>query len=111
MSNSLVLGKMKNETCGVPVKVYTFITEGHHESKKAKDINKNVVYDELKDQYYKNILFIRLYMRHEMNRIKRQDHNIGSYRIIKIYLPFYNDKKHIIKDRYESLSHFHKSIR
>ena len=40
---------MKNETCGVPVKVYTFITEGHHESKKAKGINKNVVYDELKD--------------------------------------------------------------
>ena len=46
-----------------------------------------------------------------MNRIKRQDHNIGSYRIIKIYLPFYNDKNHILKDRYVSLSHFHKSIR
>ena len=88
-----------------------FHNRRYHESKKAKGINKNVVYDELKDQYYKNILFIRLYMRHEMNRIKRQDHNIGSYRIIKIYLPFYNDKKHIIKDRYESLSHFHKSIR
>ena len=58
--NDLVVGKMKDETYGVPVKgfvelkakIYTFITEDNHESKKAKGINKNVVFDELKHEDY-----------------------------------------------------------
>ena len=37
--------------------------------KKQKKINKNVVDDELKYEDYKNVLFNRSYMRHEMNRI------------------------------------------
>ena len=61
-SNNLLVDKMKDETYGVPVKgfvglkskMYNFITEGNHESKKAKGINKNVVDDEI---------------RHEINRI------------------------------------------
>ena len=47
---------MKDETCSlctkffvaVKSKMYTFITEDNHGSKKAKDINKNVFGDELK---------------------------------------------------------------
>ena len=54
--NDLVVGKMKDEKCGVPIKgfvgleskMYTFITEENHESQKAKDINKNLVDNELK---------------------------------------------------------------
>ena len=45
-----------------------------------------------------------------MNRIQSKDHNIASYRINKIYLPSYDDKKYILKDRYK-LSHFYKSTR
>ena len=33
-------------------------------------------------------------MRHEMNRIPTKDHNIGTYRINKISLPCYDNKKH-----------------
>ena len=44
---NLVFGKMKDETCGVPIKcfvgskvdMYTYITEGEHEWKKAKGID------------------------------------------------------------------------
>ena len=57
-----------------------------------KGINKNVD-DELKYEDYKNVLFNRPCMRHEMNRIQSNDHSIGSYRINKISLSFFDDKK------------------
>ena len=68
---------MKDETCGMPGKrflelksrMYTFITKDNHESKKAKDNNKNVVGDELTNENYKNVLFNRSSLRHETNRI------------------------------------------
>ena len=45
-TNNLVVGKMKDEICGIPIKGFvglkskmrTFITEDNHESKKSKDI-------------------------------------------------------------------------
>ena len=68
--------------------MYTFKKEDHNESKKAKDINKNVVDDELKHKDCKNVLFNRSYMRHEMIRIQNKDYNIGSYRS---YVSSYDD--------------------
>ena len=52
----------KDEQCGVSIlgfvglksKIQTFITEDYHECKVAKDINKNIVDDELKYEDYKN---------------------------------------------------------
>ena len=84
-TNNLVVSKMKDKTCGVPIKgfvglkskMYTFITEDNHESKKAKHVNKSVVDDKLKYEDFKNVLFNRSYMRHEMNRIQDKDHNVG----------------------------------
>ena len=69
-ANNLAVAKMKCETCFVALKseMHTFITEDNHESKKGKSINKNVVDDDLVHDY-KNVLFNRSYMRHEMNRI------------------------------------------
>ena len=46
-----------------------------------------------------------------MNRIQSKNHTIKSYRINKISLSSYNDKKYILKDGYRRLSYFHKSIR
>ena len=73
----IVVSKTKDETSGVPIKgfvglkskMYTFITEDNHESKKAKGINKYVVDDELKYEDCKNVMFNQSYMRQEMNRI------------------------------------------
>ena len=54
--NNLVVGKMKNETCGVSIKsfwnpkMHTFGTEEHHKCRKVKGINKTVVDDELKHE-------------------------------------------------------------
>ena len=69
---------MKDETCGLSIKgfagleskMYTFITEVSHESKEAKDVNKNVVDGKLKYEDYKNALISKSYMRHERNNEK-----------------------------------------
>ena len=60
---------MKDDTCGVPIKsftevnpkMYTFIIEDNHESKKAKGSKTNVNDDELKYENYKYVLFNRFY--------------------------------------------------
>ena len=62
----------------------TFITEYNHESKKAKNINKYVLDGELKYEDYKNVLFHRSYIRHEIHNIQSKGHHIGSYRVDKI---------------------------
>ena len=93
VSNNLAVDKIKNETSGKNIKyfvepkseIYTFITENNHGSEKVNRINKNVVDKKLKYEDYKNFLFIRSYMRHGMNGIQSKNHNIGLYKINKIY--------------------------
>ena len=117
--NNLAYNKMKDDTCSMPIngfvrlksKMYIFFTEENHESKKAKDIGKNIVDDKLRYEDYKNVLFNRSYMRYEMNRIQSKDHNIVSYRINEVSLLFYYDRKYVLKDGYSKLSHLHKSTR
>ena len=96
--NNLVVSKMKDETLAclysfvrLKFKMYTFITEGNQESKKEKTLIKKFVDDELRYKHYKNLLFNRSYMRHEMNRVQSKDQNIVSYRINKTSLSSYDD--------------------
>ena len=71
--NNLVIGKIKDETWGEPIKDFLgLILKDNHESNKAKCIYKNNVHDELKYQDYKNIYFKISYMRHEMNSSKQR---------------------------------------
>ena len=65
-ANNLVIGEMKDETCGIPIKGFvglkskmSFITKENHESKKAKYIFENIVDGELKYEDYKNVLLKR----------------------------------------------------
>ena len=91
-TNNLVAGKIKYETCGLPIKgfvglkskVHTFIRKDNHKSKKAKDINRNVIDDEVKYENYNNVLFNSSSMRYELNRIQSKDHNIGLCRFVLI---------------------------
>ena len=65
--------------CRIKFWKHIFKTEDNHESKKAKD-NKNVADHEGKSKDYKNVLFNRSYMRHEMNRFQSIDHNVALYK-------------------------------
>ena len=88
----MVIGKIKYETCGLPIKgfvglkskVHTFIRKDNHKSKKAKDINRNVIDDEVKYENYNNVLLNSSSMRYELNRIQSKDHNIGLCRFVLI---------------------------
>ena len=82
---------------GLKSKIYAFITQDNHESKKANIINKSIVNDELKYEDYKNVLSNRSYMRHERNRIQSKDPDIGLYRPNKFSLSCYDDEKYKLK--------------
>ena len=70
--NNLIVFKMKDETCGVPIngfiglksKMDTFTKEDNNECKKSEGINKNVAVDELTYEDYINVLFNRSYIKH-----------------------------------------------
>ena len=94
---------------GLKTKMYSFITQQNNEFTKSKAINKNFVSDKLKYEDYKNALVNKSYTRHEINRILGKDDNIGTYKINKISLSSYSDKKYILQDRYSRLSQFHNS--
>ena len=91
--------KEKNETCGMSInvfvvskfKMHSFIAEDNHESKKAKKSFKNIIDDEPKYEDYKNVLFSKSCIRHEMNRRQSKDPNIGSCRINTISFCSYNN--------------------
>ena len=64
--------------CWIKVKnVYIYITEDSHECKGAKGIN---VGANIKHEEYESVLFNKICMRHEMNRIQNKDHNIKLIR-------------------------------
>ena len=113
----MIIGKMKDETCGLPIKrfvglkekMYTYIIEDNHKFRKAKNLNKNVVDNELKYEDQKNFLFNATYIKHKKNGIQSKSHNIGTYIINKVFQSCYNDKIFRLKDGYRRLSHFHKS--
>ena len=54
-------------------------------------------------------MFINCNMNHEIIKVQSKNHNIGTYRINKVYLSCYNESKHILEDGYHRLSHFQKS--
>ena len=64
--------------CWIKVKnVYIYITEDSHECKGAKGINGGA---NIKHEEYESVLFNKICMRHEMNRIQSKDHNIKLIR-------------------------------
>ena len=48
---------------------------------------------------------------HEMNKIQIKDHNIRNNRINKIFLSWYNNKKHVLEDGHSRLLHLHECTR
>ena len=96
---------MKNETCdmlinrfmGLKGNMYTYVKKDQHECKKPKGINNKVVKEKITSENYKNVLLNAAYTNHEMNRIQRKNHNIGTYRINKVSSFSYHDKNIYLK--------------
>ena len=53
---------------------------------------------------YKDVLFNKKCLKHSMNRIQSKDHKIGTYKINKISLSFFNDKIYIQSNGFDGLA-------
>ena len=49
-------------------------------------------------------------MRHKMRRIQSKKHKIGTYKIDKISLLCFDNKRFVLNDRIHTLAYFHKDI-
>ena len=108
-SNTLVIGKMKDETAEVVIeefvtlkpKMYSYLHNSKH--KKAKGVNRNVVAT-ISDSKYKDVLLNKKCLRHSMNRIQSKDHKIGTHEINKISLSYLDNKIYIQNNRWDGLA-------
>ena len=94
--NKKVLGKMKDELNGVRIvefvglksKMYSLIDDNDEEVNKAKGANLK-----LRHKGYIDVLFNKKVVRYKMKRIQSKIHEIGSYKINRISLSCFNDKR------------------
>ena len=71
--------------------------------KKTKQVNKNVVATLSRDKY-KGVLLNNKCLRHSVNRIQSKNQRIGTYEINKIYFSCYDDKIHILNNKYNGIA-------
>ena len=113
-SNKKVLGKMKDETNGVPIeefvglrsKMYS-IKVGIDEKKRAKGVKKNVVKKTLRHDHYKSVLFTRSARKDCMKMIRNDNHNLFTVIQNKTSLSSFDDKRFISDNGYSSLAYGH----
>ena len=73
------------------------------ESNMAKGVNIATEFNEFKDT-----LFNKKIIRHKMERIQGKKHKMGTYKINKISLSVFDDKRFVLNNGIHSLVYFHK---
>ena len=117
-ANKKVIGKFKDEACGVPItefvglrsKMYSYMKDNEKGGKTAKGIKKNVIENNLTHENYKAVLFNDEQLHHTMKTIRSSNHELGSYKINKISLSCFDDKRHISNDGIKSHAYGHYAI-
>ena len=116
LANKKVIGKMKDETHGIPIqefigwrpKMYSILfTENDKlvEKKTAKGIKKSVTKRKLRHANYKECLFEKRQTMVNMNQIRSERHEIYSIKLNKIGLSPYDDKRYILNNRMSTLAY------
>ena len=116
--NKKVIGKFKDEACGIPItefiglrsKMYSYIKDNQKVGKTAKGIKKNIIKNNIKHEDYKNILLENRQMHHTMKTIRSNNHQLGSYEINKVSLSCFDDKRYISNDGINSFAYGHYAI-
>ena len=114
-TNKKVIGKFKDEACGIPItefvglrsKMYSYIKDNHRGEKTAKGIKKNIIKNKIKHKDYKNVLLKNKQMQHTMKTIRSSKHQLGSYEINKVSLSCFDDKRYILTKGKQSLAYGH----
>ena len=110
-TNKEVIGKMKDEFgdviatkfVGLKSKMYSIKKINDKELNIANGVNIATEFNEFKD-----ILFNKKIISHEMKRILAKKHKIGTYEIDKISLSCFEDKRYVLDDGIHTLAYFHK---
>ena len=97
--NEKVIGKMKDVSKGkindeffrLKTKMYSMKNIDVKESNTAKGVNIATEFNEFKDT-----LFNKKVVRHKMKRIQSKKHKIGTYKINKIWLSCFDDKRFVL---------------
>ena len=116
--NKKVLGRMKDEMAGIPIKSFVGLRpKMYHvqafndtEIKKAKGIGKQTVNKEIKKSDFENTLFDKREMNHSMMTIRSFDHIIKMMRVNKKSLSCFDDKRYILGDGIQTLAYGHQEI-
>ena len=116
-SNKKVIGKMKDQLVGSPIKefiglrskMYSYIKDNEKGGKTAKGIKKNIIKNEIKHEDSKNTLFSQQ-MYHRIKTIRSKNHKLGSYEIYKVSLSCFDDKRYIHKNKITNYAYGHYEI-
>ena len=106
--NKKEVGKMKDEYGGRSVlksKMYSILNENVNEKCTNKGHNAFIEFKEFEDT-----LFQKKILRHTMRRIKSKSLDLSTCESNKISLSCFGDKRHIFKNRINTLAHGHKDI-
>ena len=114
-ANIKVIGKFREEACGVPItefvglksKMYSYIKSDERGGKTAKGIKKNVIKNNIKHADYKNTLMNNEQMHHKVKTIKSHRHQLGSYEINEVLLSCFDDKHYIHDNGKSSYAYGH----
>ena len=99
-------GKINNEFVGLKSKMCSVKNIDGKESNTAKGVNIATEFNEFKDT-----LFNKKVVRHKMKRIQSKKHKIGTYKINKILLSCFDDKRFVLDGGIHTLAYFHKDLR
>jgi hypothetical protein len=113
--NMKVLGKMKDEYGGIPVKEYVGLRSKMYsmdradgeEKKTAKGISTHVTKKRLRHTHYIECLFEEKLKFTKMNQIRSYNHQLYSIRLNKIGLSPYDDKRFVLDNMCDTLAHGH----
>ena len=117
-ANKKVIGKFKDEACGVPMvefvglksKMYSYVKDNGKDGRTAKGIKRNVIKNDIKHEDYKNVLLNNEQLHHKMKTIISQKHQLGSYEIHKVSLSCFDDKRYVHDNGISSYAYVHYKI-
>ena len=112
--NKKVIGKMKDqyegkiigEFVGLKSKMYSMKDIDGKNSNTAKGANIAIEFNEFKDT-----LFNKKIIRHKMRRIQGKKHKMRAYKINKISLSVFDDKRFVLNDGIHTLVYFHNDLK
>ena len=118
-TNEKVLGKMKDETGGVPSKefvglrskMYSLLLSDGTDKTTAKGVKTSYVKKHMKHDLYKKCLFTKQPTTASFTIFQSHNHQIQTVDVTKVALSPYDDKRFLLENTYQTLAYGHRRIK